>query len=73
MVATPSGNSSTSCQHAVAVQEAQRKIAPAFIVAFFEKRWPVRRFVESPADTVAELDGIVCGCRVERLLLRHLD
>jgi hypothetical protein len=33
-------------------------------VALFEKRRAIRRLVESPADTVAELDGIIDGCRV---------
>ena len=42
--------------------EAEREVAPSFVVALLEERWPVRRFVEFLADAVAQLDGII-GCR----------
>jgi hypothetical protein len=45
-------------------------------VALFDKRPAIRRLVESPADAVAELDGIVGGCRVgaeRRKLVRGVN
>ena len=51
-------------QYPVPVQEVQRTVSPAVVVALFEERSIVGGSIKSPADTIAQLDGIVRGRRL---------